>query len=241
MHLSQMRLHCGRCCSHSPDPQYSLRFPSLYHHQDQWVGLVGLEGGSGRFLPLWFRAGPMPLMPMWVCPLCPVQSCINSLNLDLLGVDMGLLVAVDHAKHATGTAVTAFSPWGWQWIQQIGAQLGSANKGDIQQGRHWRRWSPIVMWWTVWGVQDLWDFHGLSTLVVIGMSSSDHCSAAQHFIHIVNGELQRRCTRASPWLSQLSLIWEKTSWKVESASSAIWAHCFSCFLVNLVCHDLCTS
>ena len=32
----------------------------------------------------------------------------------------------------------------------------------------------------------------------------------------------------------VELVWEKTSWKVVSASSAIRAHCFSCFLAILI-------
>ena len=43
--------------------------------------------------------------------------------------------------------------------------------------------------------------------------------------------------KGSSLIESFKLTWEKTSWKVSSASSTICAHCFSCLLANLI-HQL---
>ena len=190
--------------------------------------------GTGRFLPFWFRARPS-LQCQCRCVLLTLYRAVFTPYLDLLGVDMGLLV-VEITECDTRRAVPLFlhgvdkesSKWAPNW--------GSASKGDIQQGRQWKRWSPSVISWTVWGVWNLWVFQ-------LGYSGSQwdipflSCSGGQHFIHIAKGNCRGDTPGRQPdWVSWAHL--KKTSWKVEAASSAIWACSFWCFLANLICQSL---
>ena len=110
-------------------------------------GLGWTRRGTGRFLPLWFGAGPSLQCQFWNVPIALCRAVFTP-NLDLLGVNMGSHVVLI-TKCATGRAVPPFLHGADNESGKWASNWGSTNKEDIPQGRHWKRWSPSLMSWTV--------------------------------------------------------------------------------------------
>ena len=74
---------------------------------------------------------------------------------------------------------------------------------------------------------------GSGAVVVTGMSSLC-CTAIVSTLFVWQRGTAEKMHQGSSLTESVEFVWEKTSWKVVSVSSVIWASCFSCFLANLI-------
>ena len=162
---------------------------------------LGCTGrGTGRFLPLWFRAGPS-LQCQFRHVLIALYRAVFTPNLNLLGVDMCSLVALI-SECTAGRVVPPFLHGADNESGEWASNWGSANKGDILQGRHWKKWSPSLMSWTVWGGPSLWALwlrYSSSHLNVLFSS----CCGGQHFVNVARGN----CRAGAPGQQLDSVSW----------------------------------
>ena len=93
--------------------------------------------GTGRFLPLWFGAGPGLWCQFRHVLITPCRAVFTP-NLNLFGVNVGpLLVLI--AKCTAGRIVPLFLCGAENEFSKWVSNQVSANKGDIQQERHWKK------------------------------------------------------------------------------------------------------
>ena len=194
-------------------------------------GLGWTREGTGRFLPLWFGAGPS-LQCQIRHVLIALCRAVFTPNLDLLGINTGSLVALI-TEHTAGGAVPLFLCGGDNESAKWASDGRSANKWDVTQGRHWKRWSPSLMCWTVWGGQGLWALW-LRCIGSCWDNLSLSYSGGQHFINVVKGSGRRNAPgQQLDWVSCTCL---RENFLVGSV--CLFSHLanhFPCFLANLIC------
>ena len=125
MCMSQIRSHCAWHCSHHPDPWYSSRLPPTVLSYRISGGFSWTGRGNGRFLPCGSELGlnSDAIVGISSLPCAELCSLLASTSWESKWVLLSQWLPSELLEEWSH-----FFCVGWQWTQQMGAQLGECQQ-----------------------------------------------------------------------------------------------------------------